>query len=143
MLFTGNMQTPPLLVVHWQHADSSSPKVVNEIFPNAKIMICGGHAGRAHKKNLEKRQKIKAFTDHQITKYKNTFPAVVREGWQKCKCQGNHSAGCGCLSEAFIAKPHTNFTSIIMEAQSQEEFVRHLMTLPKHARDEHQWDGGL
>ena len=28
-----------------------------------------------------------------------------------------------------------------MEAQSQEEFVRHLMALPKHARDEHQWDG--
>ena len=86
--------------------------------------------------------KDKAFTDHQITKYKYTFPAVVREGWQKCKCQGNHSAGCGCLSEAFIAKAHTNFTSILMEAQSQEEFLRRLMALPKHAHDEHQWDGG-
>ena len=130
------------IAVHWQDADSSSAKVVNDIFPNAQIMICGGHAGRAHKKILEKRQKIKAFTNYQITKYKDTFPAVVREGWQKCKCQGNHSAGCGCLSDAFIAKAHTNFTSILMEAQSQEEFVRRLMALPKHARDEHQWDGG-
>ncbi len=86
------------IAVHWQDADSSSAKVVNDIFPNAQIMICGGHAGRAHKKILEKCQKIKAFTNYQITKYKDTFPAVVREGWKKCKCQGNHSAGCGCLS---------------------------------------------
>ena len=114
------------IAVHWQDADSSSAKVVNEIFPNAQIMICGGHAGRAHKKILEKRQKIKAFTNYQITKYKDTFPAVVCEGWQRCKCQGNHSAGCGCLSDAFIAKAHTNFTLILMEAQSQEEFVRRL-----------------
>ena len=39
------------IAVQWQDADSSSAKVVNEIFPNAQIMICGGHAGRAHKKN--------------------------------------------------------------------------------------------
>ena len=130
------------IAVHWQDADSSSAKVVSKIFPTAQIMICGGHAGRAHKNILEKRQKLTCFTEHQITKYKDTFPAVVREGWQRCKCQGNHSAGCGCLSEAFIAKAHTNFSSILMEAQSQEEFVRRLKALPKHARDEHQWDGG-
>ena len=32
--------------------------------------------------------------------------------------------------------------SILMEFQSQEEFVRCLMALPKHACDEHPWDGG-
>ena len=34
--------------VHWQDADSSS-NAVSEVFPAAKIMTCGGHAGRAHK----------------------------------------------------------------------------------------------
>ena len=42
---------------------------------------------------------------------------------------------CGCLTAAFISKVHTNFTSILMEAQSQEEFVKNQEALPKHARD--------
>ena len=29
-----------------------------------------------------------------------------------------------------------------MEAQSQEEFVKHVEALPKHARDVHEWEGG-
>ena len=42
-------------------------------------------------------------------------------------CVEKHSTGCGCLSDRFIAKAHTNFTSILVEAQSQEEFVGRLM----------------
>ena len=38
------------VAIHWQDADSSSAKGVREIFPSAEIMLCGGHAGRAHKK---------------------------------------------------------------------------------------------
>ena len=49
--------------------------------------------------------------------------------------KGNHSATCGCMTAAFIAKAHTNFSSILMEAKSQEEFVRRLTALPNHARD--------
>ena len=49
---------------------------------------------------------------------------------------------CWCLSAAFISTAHTNFTSILMEAQSQEEFVKHVEALPNHARDEHEWEGG-
>ena len=45
------------VAIHWQDADSSSAKGVREIFPKAEIMLCGGHAGRAHTKILEKRQK--------------------------------------------------------------------------------------
>ena len=45
--------------VHWQDADSSSAKSFREVFPDAEIMICGGHAGRAHKKMLELHQKRK------------------------------------------------------------------------------------
>ena len=44
------------VAINWQDADSSA-KAVREIFPEADIMLCGGHAGRAHKNILEKRQK--------------------------------------------------------------------------------------
>ena len=47
------------VAIHWQDADSSSAKAVREIYPKAEIMLCGGHAGRAHRKILEKRQKDK------------------------------------------------------------------------------------
>ena len=36
------------VAVQWQDADSSS---VTDLFPNAEVMICAGHAARAHKKN--------------------------------------------------------------------------------------------
>ena len=119
--------------VHWQDADSSSAKAFREVFPDAEIMICGGHAGRAHKKMLELHQKRKTVTEKVI---EATFPAL---GDLSCKCTGYHSSQCGCL---FISKAHTNFTSILMEAQYQEEFVRRLEALPKHARDVHEWEGG-
>ena len=44
----------------WQDADSSS-NAVTEHFPCAEVMICGGHAGRAHKKQLEKLSKMKRY----------------------------------------------------------------------------------
>ena len=75
-----------------------------------------------------------------IQKYKDTFPAL---GKFHCKCEGgNHSPTCGCLNLPFISKAHKNFSSILMEAQSQEEFVKRLEALPKHARDIHEWEGG-
>ena len=39
------------ITIHWQDADSSSSKAMTEHFPVAEIMICGGHAGKAHKKS--------------------------------------------------------------------------------------------
>ena len=36
-----------------------------------------------------------------------------------------------------IAKAHTNFTSILIEAQSQKEYVKHVKALPRHAVDDH------
>ena len=130
------------IAVHWQDADSSSAKGVKEVFPKAEIMVCGGHAGRAHRKILEKRQKMKTFTNKQIKKYESTFPNMTKDGYKECKCTGNHRAGCGCLSDAFVQKAHTFFTSTLMVVQSQEELVRRLKALPKHARDEHEWEGG-
>ena len=114
------------VAVHWQDADSSSAKAVSDVFPDAAVMICGGHAGRAHKKILELRQKIKKMPKQMSDKYKDTYPGLDK---LTCKCIGHHSDACGCLSAAFISKAHTNFTSILMEAQSQEEFVKRLLAL--------------
>ena len=128
------------VAVHWQDADSSSAKGFREVFPDAQVMICGGHAGRAHKKILEKRHKLKKAPKKMWKKYEKNFPALRK---LSCKCLGgNHSSTCGCLNPPFIAKAHTNFTSILMKAQSQEEFVRRLKALPYHARDIHEWEGG-
>ena len=57
------------IAIQWQDADSSS-KAVTDHFPDAKVMTCGGHAGRAHKKQLEKLQKMKCFTDQLIKSIK-------------------------------------------------------------------------
>ena len=112
------------VAIHWQDADSSSAKAVSEVFPDAEIMICGGHDGRAHKKI---RHKMKKVSKTMIQKYKDTFPAL---GKLHCKCEGgNHSPTCGCLNPPFISKAHTNF-------------VKRLEALPKHARDIHEWEGG-
>ena len=65
------------IAVHWQDADSSSAKAVSEEFPDAEIMICSGHAGRAHKKILEVRQKIKKCSKQMLAKYGANYPAAV------------------------------------------------------------------
>ena len=70
-----------------------------------------------------------------VDKYNDAFPAL---GEFRCKCEGgNHSSTCGCLNAPFISQTHTNFTSILMDAQSQEEYVIRLEALPKHACDIH------
>ena len=126
------------VAIHWQDADSSSAKAVREVYPEAQIMMCGGHSGRAHRKMLEKHQKDKVLSQTQIEKYRDTFPNVYNQEYQKCKCR-NHAcrSGCGCLTDAFIAKAHTNLSSILMKAQSQEEYAKHVKALARHAVDDH------
>ena len=69
------------IAVHLQYADSSCSNAVRELFPNAHIMICGGHAGRAHCKILEKRAKMKGFPPKLIETYRKVFPQVSRVIW--------------------------------------------------------------
>ena len=105
--------------VQWQDADSSSSKSVADLFPNAKVMICGGHAGRAHKKQLEKLQKMKKFTVDSIKKYDKNFPSV---GDVVCHCS-RHKPGCGCLSDKFIERARNNFSFILSNSDSAEELL--------------------
>ena len=125
--------------VHWQDADSSSSNVVVEHFGDAKVMICGGHAGRAHKKQLENLAKMKSFSEDFIAMHGKKFP-LVRD--VVCHCKKRHSIGCGCLSDSFIERARNNFSFILSESQSPEEFSTRLRALPKHARDQHEWVGG-
>ena len=80
-------------------------------FPVAALTTCDCHAGCAHHKQLEMREKQKVFTDTMISKYNKQFPEVSSVC---CHCPQNHKSGCGCLCLGFIARPHTDFTSILM-----------------------------
>ena len=47
------------VAIHWM--DSSS--AIGQHYPDTKLMLCGGHAARAHQKALKKIQTKKSFTD--------------------------------------------------------------------------------
>ena len=93
------------IAIQWQDADSSSSKAVTDHFPDAKVMICGGHAGRAHKKQLEKLKKIKKFSPNLIARYGKQFPSV---GDVVCHCL-RHKPGCGCLLIISLKELETTF----------------------------------
>jgi len=59
--------------INWQDADSSSSNAVMESFPNATVITCGGHAARAHLKQLVKLATLKCFSDSMQTRHKRVF----------------------------------------------------------------------
>ena len=120
------------IAIQWQDTDSSSSNAVTELFPDAKVMICGGHAGRAHKKQLEKLSKIKQFSPTQVSKYRERFLSVDDV---VCHCS-RYRSGCG----NFIERARNNFSFILSQSQSAEEFATKMKALARHARDEHEWD---
>ena len=125
------------LAVHWQDSDSSSAKPVAECFPECKIMICGGHAGKNHLKALENYSKMKVPSIDFIRKHKDRFPLI--SSGVRCHCPNRHSQGCGCITDAFIMRARNNFSYILTDSKSAEEFAKRLRVLPRHVRDEHEW----
>ena len=125
------------LAVHWQDSDSSSAKAVAECFPECKIMICGGHAGKNHLKALENYSKMKAPSIDLIRKHEDRFPLI---NGARCHCPNRHSQGCGCITDAFIMRARNNFSYILTDSKSAEEFAKRLRVLPRHVRDEHEWE---
>ena len=101
-------------------------------------MICGGHAGRVHKKQLEKLQKIKHFTDQLIKKYEERFSSVGNIIYHYSR----HKPGCGCMSNQFIERARINFSLILSQSESAEEFATKIKAFTRHACDEHEWDDG-
>ena len=88
-------------------------------------MICGGHAGRAHKKQLEKLQKMKKLTVDLVNKYDKKFPSV---GDVACHCS-RHKPGCGCLSDKFIERARNNFAFVLSDSNSPDEFASRIRGL--------------
>ena len=126
------------IAIHWQDADSSSSKSVKDIFPDAKVMICGGHAGRAHLKKLKSLAKKKTFANKFKDTYRKQFPDVDTA---KCKCE-RHAPGCGCLSDTFCQRARNNFSNILSTSEKATEFSERLQALVYHVQDIHKWSGG-
>ena len=124
------------IAVHWQDSDSSSAKSIAECFPECKIMICGGHAGKAHLKVLQKYTKVKTAPAGFIRLHKSKFPQITKAS---CHCD-KHSQVCGCLTDGFIMRARNNFSNILTTSKSAEEFAKRLRVLPRHVRDEHEWE---
>ena len=127
------------VAVQWQDGDSSSANVISNLFPEAEVMICSGHAAKSHKKVLEGYSKIKAFSDSFIKTHQNKHPTVKEV---KCKCSGRHGQGCGCLTPAFIERARNNFSTLLTDSNSPEEFQLKVRALSRHAGDEHEWKEG-
>ena len=76
------------VAINWQDADSSSAKGFRYSFSNeqeSKVMLCGGHVGRAHGKRLEELKGMSSFSQAFIALHKSHFPAVQSV---KCCCAG-------------------------------------------------------
>lgn len=73
---------------------------------------------------------MKLFSEDFIAMHGKKFP-LVRD--VVCHCKKRHSVGCGCLSDAFIERARNNFSFILSESQSPEEFSTRLRALFKHA----------
>lgn len=139
--------------MNWQDADSSSAKGFRYSFPNeqeSKIMLCGGHVGRAHGKKLQELQTKSSFTAAFINQHKKDFPGISSD--IKCCCLGKHHTfvatrnkpSCGCVGPAFIQGAKRNhYCALVHAGMDPEKYRATMLALGKyHCRDIHQWEGG-
>ena len=138
--------------VNWQDGDFSSAKGFRYSFPNqlqSKVMLCGGHVGRAHGKKLQELQTKSSLSSQYIALHKKDFPEVESV---KCCCAGKkhtfistrNKPACGCISPGFIQSAKRNHYCALVHAGTDPDKHRHTMlTLGKyHSRDIHEWEGG-
>lgn len=74
--------------INWQDADSSSAKGFRYSFSNeqeSRVMLCGGHVGLAHGKEMEEIKGMSTFTPAFISLHKSKFPGIESV---KCSCAG-------------------------------------------------------
>lgn len=138
--------------VNWQDADSSSAKGFRYSFENeqdSRIMLCGGHVGRAHGKKLAELQTKSSFSKAFVDSHKKDFPQMEK---LKCCCSGKkhtyvakrNKPVCGCISPAFIQNAKRNHYCALVQAEHDPGKYRETMLcLGKyHSRDIHEWEGG-
>ena len=110
--------------INWQDADSSSAKGFRYSFSNeqeSRVMLCGGHVGRAHGKKLEEIKGMSTFTPAFIALHKSKFPAFESV---KCSCAGKkhtfvatrNKPVCGCIGPGFIQNAKRNHYCALVQA---------------------------
>ena len=101
-------------------------------------MYCGGHVGRQHRKQLEKLSQ-KTFSQKCLSHHKEIVHPSDAE--LRCTCVRMHRKGCGCMSQAFIAKAVLNHSvALVQSGTDPETFVQAITDLGSHhARDENTW----
>ena len=141
-----------VVAVNWQDADSSSAKGFRHSFSNeqeSKVMLCGGHVGRAHGKKLQEIQSKGSFSSSFIALHKKQFPKIESV---KCCCAGKkhtfvstrNKPVCGCVGPGFIQGAKRNhYCALVHAGNDPEKYRQTMLTLGKyHCRDIHEWEGG-
>ena len=133
--------------VNWQDGDSSSENAFHKAFPDktiSTVMLCAGHVGRAHGKQLDKVAGEKQFSQGYKDKHRKSYPEVDKVS---CNCHGKkHSKNCGCMSDNFLRSARINHSFAIMEAHETKDPATYKSVLKMvsefHAKNIHSWDGG-
>ena len=135
------------VAINWQDAKEFRYSFSNE--HESKVMLCGGHVGRAHRKRLEELKSMSSFTPTYIALHKSEFPSTQSV---KCCCAGKkrkfvgstNKPACGCIGPGFIQNAKRNhYCALVQAGTSPEKFKETMLTLGKyHSRDIHKWEGG-
>ena len=134
-----------VVAINWQDADSSSAKSFRYVFPDSslsRVMLCGGHVGRAHANNLKEHKGKKQVDQSFVASYIKNYPQLSAA---KCECYGKraHSRNCGCMSDEFLARAKSNhFSALKQSGNDPKEYATRMRILGKyHSRDIHEWVG--
>ena len=61
----------------------------------------------------------------------------------KCHYPHRHKSGCGCISGQYITAARSKFFRTLVDVGTKpENFVTRMKILPRHARDEYEWEDG-
>ena len=127
--------------VNWQDADSSSAKGFRYSYDNeqeSKIMLCGGHVGRAHGKKLQELQKMTSFSSAFVNLHKGDFPNMASV---KCCCAGKkhvfvatrNKPVCGCIGTGFIQSAKRNhYCALVHAGKDPEKYRETMLTLGRY-----------
>ena len=119
--------------VNWQDADSSSAKGFRYSFANeqeSRIMLCGGHVGRAHGKKLQDLQKMSSFTSTFFLYIKDSFQmwhllsAVVLKKKKHVIVATANKPVCGCIGPGFIHSAKRNHYCALVHAGKDPEKIQ-------------------
>ena len=123
------------VALNWQDDDSSTSKAIKEVFPQAEVLLCRGHEGRSHWKQLKELQKMKKFSETWIKQKEKLIKDIPHNIC--CKCTKRHKRSCGCFTQDFIDHSRNLFSHIISTSDSSKSCAKRIRSLYKHATNDH------